>query len=340
MSTVTAAPAAPEQRTARIRQLERLAVRFAPQLLLLLLVVVLLFVKPGTLSPGNVVNILINAAPVAVLALGAMWVLIGGGLDLSAGFGAGMCALVLGASLQRGTPLVPALIQAVLAGVALGAVNGLLVGVVGIPAFIATLATMVGVQGVTLVLGNVGTVIIDDPVLNLIGTGKILGTPVPILYAGLIAVIVWLLARFTRFGLRTYSVGSNRDASVARGVSLVRQYFLIFVFSGIITAATAILLVARIQIVDPKIAGLSLLLDAFAATILGGTSLFGGKGTVAGTVTGAVIISLMTTSLVTLGVGAQNVELLKGLMIVAAVVVDALVRVLERREVTAAIGQD
>jgi ribose transport system permease protein len=207
------------------------------------------------------------------------------------------------------------------------------------PAFIATLATMVCVQGVTLVLGNVGTVIIDDPLLNLIGTGKILGVPGPILYAAVIAVVVWLLARFTRFGLRTYSVGSNADASVARGVSLARQYFGIFVFSGVITAATAILLVARIQIVDPKIAGLGLLLDAFAATILGGTSLFGGKGSVAGTVTGAVVISLMTTSLVTLGVSAQNVELLKGLMIVVAVVVDALVRALERREVNAAIGE-
>ncbi|MQA85556.1 MAG: ribose ABC transporter permease [Streptosporangiales bacterium] len=309
-----------------------LVVRFAPQLLLVVLVVALLLVEPSTLRPGNIVNVLVAAAPIATLALGAMWVFIGGGLDLSAGYGVAMCALVLGANLQGGTPLGVAVGQAVLAGMLLGLTNGVLVGVVGMPAFIATLATMVCVQGVTLVLGGVGTVIIDNAVLTLIGTGELGGVPTPILYALGVAVLVWVLLRSSAFGLRTYALGSNREAAVTRGVPAVRQDVLVYVFSGLMTAVTAILLVARVQIVDPKIAGLNLLLDAFAAAILGGTSLFGGRGSVFGTVTGALIISLITTSLVTLGVGAQNVQLLKGAMIVVAVVVDALVRALERQQ--------
>jgi ribose transport system permease protein len=318
----------------------RLAVRFAPQLLLGLLVVVLLLVQPGMLAPGSIRNVLVNAAPIAVLGLGAMWVLVSGGLDLSAGYGVAMCALILGARLQESASLPVALGWTLAAAVLLGLVNGALVGVLGMPAFIATLATMVSVQGVTLVLGQVGTVIVGDPALSAVGTGSLLGIPAPVLYALAVALLVGAAARGTRFGLHTYALGSNREASAARGVPLVRQYLLVYVFGALLTAATAVLLAARVQIITPNIAGIDLLLDAFAATILGGTSLFGGRGTVAGTVTGAVIISLITTSLVTLGVGAQSVQLLKGVMIVVAVVVDAFVRAMERREVTAAIGQD
>lgn len=309
-----------------------LVVRFAPQMLLVVLVVALLLVEPSTLRVGNIVNTLIAAAPVATLALGAMWVFIGGGLDLSPGYGVAMCALVLGASLQGGQSLTAAVGLAVLAGLVLGLTNGILVGVVGMPAFIATLATMVCAQGLTLILGGVGTVIIDNAVLTLVGMGKAGGVPMPILYALAVAVLVWALSRYSAFGLRTYALGSNREAAVTRGVARVRQDVLIYVFSGLMTAVTATLLVARVQIVDPKIAGINLLLDAFAAAILGGTSLFGGKGTVVGTVTGAVIISLITTSLITMGIGAQNVQLIKGAMIVVAVVVDALVRALERQQ--------
>lgn len=310
-------------------------VRAAPQLLLLLLVLVLLVVDPGTIAGGNIGNVLVNAAPVAVLGLGAMWVLIGGGLDLSAGFGVAMCALVLAALLDDGVPLGVAVLAGLAAGLLLGLVNGVLVGVVGMPAFIATLATMVAVQGITLVLGSVGTIIITDPVLDVIGTGSIGPVPAPALYAVGVALVVGFAARLTRFGTYTYGVGSDAAAMTGRGISVARQQVLIFLFGGLLTAATAVLLVARVQIVDPKIAGTSMLLDAFAATILGGTSLFGGRGSVIGTLTGALVISLITTNLVTLGVSAQNVDLLKGAMIVIAVVVDAAVRFLERRGPTA-----
>jgi ribose transport system permease protein len=309
----------------------RIIVRFAPQWLLLLLALVLLAVNPETLAPDSIINVLTYTSTIVVLALGAMWVLISGGLDLSAGVGVAMCSLVLGAMLQGGDPLIVALAGTILAGLALGAINGVLIGVVGMPPFIATLATNQSVLGVSLVLGGAaGTVILQDPVLTFIGTGSVGPVPVPIIYATIVAVLVWFMARWTRFGLHTYSTGSNREATVARGVHIVRQDLLVYLFSGLMIALTAVLLVARVQIVDPKIAGLNTLLDAFAATILGGTSLFGGRGSVVGTVTGAIIIGLLTTSLITLGVGPQYVQLMKGAVIVLAVVVDAVVRRLER----------
>jgi len=311
-------------------RMQRLAAQRAPQLLLALLVLVLVAIKPSALSVAGIVNALVYSAPVAVLALGAMWVLIAGGLDLSAGVGVSLCALVLGGLLQSGESLIAALAATLAAGLALGMVNGILVGVVGIPAFIATLATFEALQGGTLILGGAtGTVILNNPALSFIGTGSVLRVPVPLIYAALVAFVLWWIAGFTRFGLHTFSVGSHREATAARGIPIFRQDVYVYLFSGVMTALTAILLVARVQIVDPHIAGLDTLLDAFAATILGGTSLFGGRGSVGGTVTGAVIVGLLTTSLITIGIGAQYMELVKGATVVAAVVVDAVVRTLE-----------
>lgn len=306
-------------------------VRFAPALLLALLLVVVALIEPATVSPGNLLNVAINAAPIAVLALGAMWILISGGLDLSAGFGVAMCALVIGGAINDGMPVFVALLVGIGAGMLLGLANGLLVGVLAMPAFIATLATMAATQGVVLLLGEQGTVIVREPVVTFLGTGRPLGVPMLIVAAVAIAIVVGLVARGTRFGLHTYGLGSQRSAMVARGVPVIQQTVLVYVFGGLLVALTAILLVAKVQIVATNIANTNLLLDAFAATIIGGTSLFGGKGTVTGTLVGAVIISLISTSLVVVGVPAETVDFFKGLTIVLAVVIDAGIRFLERR---------
>ncbi|MCC9198515.1 ABC transporter permease (plasmid) [Arthrobacter sp. zg-Y820] len=306
-------------------------VEYAPQLLLVMLIVVVALINPVTLSTANIVNVLINAVPIAVLALGAMWILISGGLDLSAGFGVAMCALVIGGGLQQGIPVPLALLYGVLAGLALGLINGILVGVLAMPPFIATLATMAGVQGMVLLLGTQGTVIVNADILSFIGGARPMGIPMLVILAVLIAAVVAAVARYTRFGLYTYGLGSNRDAMVARGVPIVRQTVLVYMFGGLLVALTAIILVAKVQIVDTNISNISLLLDAFAATIIGGTSLFGGKGTVRGTLTGALIISLISTNLVVIGVSAENIDLFKGITIVVAVIIDAGIRFLEKR---------
>ncbi|MGO1972237.1 MAG: ABC transporter permease [Propionibacteriaceae bacterium] len=328
-SSMTARVPAPT--SGRLDQARAFVVRFAPQLLLVFLLVVMGLISPGAVSLGNLVNVLVNAAPIAVLALGAMWVLVSGGLDLSAGFGVAMCALVIGGALAQDASVGMALVSGILAGMALGLVNGLLVGVFSMPPFIATLATMAGVQGVVLLLGKQGTVIVDDRFLMTLGTARPLGLPVLVVVAVLIALVVAAVAKWTRFGLHTYGLGSNVQAMRARGAPVIRQTVSVYVFGGLMVALTAILLVAKVQIVDTNIANTNLLLDAFAATIIGGTSLFGGKGTVVGTLTGALIISLITTSLVVLGVSAENINLFKGITIVAAVMIDAGIRFLDRR---------
>lgn len=316
-----------------LERLRSLAIAFAPQLLLLLLLVVVAVLDPATVRPGNLLDVVINATPVAVLALGAMWILVSGGLDLSAGYGVAMCALIVGGRLQQGQALPVALLEGVLAGLLLGLVNGLLVGVLGMPPFIATLATMAATQGVVLLLGGQGTVIINDATLSFVGTDDLFGVPVLVVLTVVIALLVGWLARYTSFGLHTYGLGSNTAAMTARGVPVIRQTVLVYVFGGLMVSLTAIILVAKVQIVDTNIANTNLLLDAFAATIIGGTSLFGGRGTVRGTLTGALIISVISTSLVVLGVSAENINLFKGATIVVAVAIDAGIRFLERRRI-------
>lgn len=307
-----------------------IVIRFSPQVLLVLMLGIIGVVEPAALGPANLLNSLVNAVPIAVLALGAMWILVSGGLDLSAGYGVAMCALVVAGQLQAGHSALWAFAAGLIAGMALGLVNGLLVGPLSMPPFIATLATMAAVQGAVLKLGAIGTYIVSDDTIAYIGVGSVAGVPLLLIIAVVIAAAVWLIARFTRFGLRTYAIGSDKAASTARGVPVVRQTVLVYVFGGLLVGLTGLILVAKVQIVDTNIASTSLLLDAFAATILGGTSLFGGRGTVAGTLTGAFLIATISTSLVVSGVGAQSIDLFRGAIIVLAVVIDAGIQFLRK----------
>lgn len=319
------------QDNAWVERARHVVVKFAPLILLLILFGLLAVLDPATVSTGNLTNVLINAAPIAVLALAAMWVLVSGGLDLSAGFAVAMSALVMGGVIQSGLPIWVAFAAGIAAGAALGVINGMLVGVLAIPPFIATLATMAATQGAVLLLGQQGTVVVRDPVASYIGYGRIAGIPVLAIIALLVALAVMLIKRYTLFGVRTYGMGSDRSAVVARGVPIVSQTVLVYVFAGILVGITALMLVSRVQNVATNIANINLLLDAFAATIIGGTSLFGGRGTVTGTLIGALIISLISTSLVVIGVSASTVDFFKGLTIVVAIMLDAGIRFLDKR---------
>jgi ribose transport system permease protein len=217
-------------------------------------------------------------------------------------------------------------------GLGLGLVNGLLVGVVRIPAFIATLATFTAVQGVTLMKAKSGTLIVSDPTLLRIGTGSVAGIPFPIVIAAGVALVMAVLLRMTRFGLRTYALGSGEpDAARLSGVPVARHLVMVYLLAGLLTTITGVLLAARSGVVAPNIGGVSLLLDAIAATVLGGTSIFGGRGTVWGTLVGAVIIALITNALRSSGVDASSLDLWRGGIIGLALVVDAGIQLLRRR---------
>jgi ribose/xylose/arabinose/galactoside ABC-type transport system permease subunit len=261
-----------------------------------------------------------------------MVVLLTGGIDLSAGYGVAMVAVIMVGAMSDGTSLVEAIAIAVGVGLALGLVNGVLVGVVRIPAFIATLATFGAVQGVALSQAKSATMIVSDPTLLRIGTGTLLGIPSPIVIAAVVAVVLAVLLRQTRFGVRTYALGSEEpEAARLSGVPVARHLVLVYALAGVLTAITAVVLAGRAGVVAPNLGGISLLLDAIAATILGGTSIFGGRGTVLGTLLGAIVIALITNALRVSGADASSLDLWRGAIIGVALTVDAGLQVLRRR---------
>ena len=311
---------------------ERLVLASAPLLLLLIILAVVALVEPRVVHLSNLKEVVIQASPIAILALGAMVVLLTGGIDLSAGFGVAMVAVAMVGSMGIDGNLTHGLLIALCFGLALGLVNGLLVGVLRIPAFIATLATFTAVQGVTLTRAKSGTLIVSDPTLLRIGTGSVAGIPFPIVIAAGVALVMAVLLRMTRFGVRTYALGSgDPDAARLSGVPVARHLVLVYVVAGLLTTVTAVLLAGRTGIVAPNIGGVSLLLDAIAATVLGGTSIFGGRGTVWGTLVGAVIIALITNALRVAGADASSLDLWRGGIIGLALVVDAGIQLLRRR---------
>jgi ribose transport system permease protein len=312
--------------------LGRVVVAAAPLALLLIILAVVAVVEPRVVHLSNLKEVVIQASPIAILALGAMVVLLTGGIDLSGGFGVAMVAVAMVGSMGLEGSLVHGLLVALIFGLGLGLVNGVLVGVVRIPAFIATLATFTAVQGVTLMKAKSGTLIVADPTLLRIGTGTIAGIPFPIVIAAGVALVMAVLLRMTRFGLRTYALGSGEpDAARLSGVPVARHLVMVYLLAGLLTAITGVLIAGRSGVVAPNIGGVSLLLDAIAATVLGGTSIYGGRGTVWGTLVGAVIIALITNALRSSGVDASSLDLWRGGIIGLALVVDAGIQLVRRR---------
>ena len=311
---------------------QRMVVTAAPLVLLVLIVAIVAIVEPSVVRPSSLKDVVVQASPIAILALGAMVVLLTGGIDLSAGFGVAMVAVAMVGSMGPDSTLVQGLVVALAFGLGLGLVNGLLVGALRIPAFIATLATFTAVQGVTLMEAKTATLIVSDPTLLRIGTGSLAGIPFPIVIAAGAALVVAILLRMTRFGMRTYALGSGEpDAARLSGVPVARHLVMVYLLAGLLTAITGVLLAGRSGVVAPNIGGVSLLLDAIAATVLGGTSIFGGRGTVWGTLVGAVIIALITTTLRASGADASSLDLWRGAIIGLALVVDAGIQLLRRR---------
>ncbi|PSK89693.1 monosaccharide ABC transporter membrane protein (CUT2 family) [Murinocardiopsis flavida] len=311
-------------------------IALAPVVLLLVLLAAFTLMDPRIATPVNLRNIVLQAVPVALLALSAYVVLVTAGIDLSAGYAVGLAGVVMAGLLTGGSGLPAALLGGLAAAAAVGLVNGVLIGLAGLPPFVATLGTMTIVQGLTMFAAPQGLMVVDDPFLTWLGQGTIAGLPVPVLAVAAVSAAVWFLMRRTRFGLRTYAYGSDQAASRLTGVRTGPQMVAVYLLAGVLVFGSALLLVAQVPLVQPNMGGIPLLLDAIAAAVLGGTSIFGGRGSVGGVLVGVLIIGLVTNALQILGVDPSAIDLFKGLIIVAALVLDVGLRTLHTRAVKAA----
>jgi Ribose/xylose/arabinose/galactoside ABC-type transport systems, permease components len=311
----------------------------APLLLLIVFLVVFGLMDSRIVSGANLLQTLVTAAPIAIMGIGAMIVLISGGIDLSAGYGVSLCAVVAGVVLRDSGSLVVSVLATLLVGALVGVFNGFFVGKLKLQSFIVTLGSMSVIQGITLTLVTGGVILVTDPTLKTIGIKSTFGVPNILMIAIVLILLASFLIKRTTFGLRTYGIGSSEESSRMSGVPIVRQQYLIYIFSGVCTALAALMLISRVSIVSPNIGGTTLLMDAITATVIGGTSIFGGKGSIAGTLVGALIISLISQAMSTFGVSASSLDFFKGLIIVLALILDMVIReskvVLSKRRLTA-----
>lgn len=310
---------------------------------LALLAVTFSLLSPEFLTASNLSILVKHVAINAILAIGMTFVILSGGIDLSVGSIAGLCGVVAGGLLSRGLE-VPALgsivyfhtwfvvALALLAGMAAGAVNGWLVARLGVAPFIATLGLLYVARGAALLITGgatfpnlTGSADLGNTGFTRLGTAGFVGLPVVVWVMALVAAVAIVLSTFTPFGRQVYAVGGNERAATLAGVRVGRVKLFVYVISGFCSALVGVIIAAQLGAAHPA-TGQTFELNAIAAVVLGGTSLMGGRGTIAGTLIGAFVIGVLADGLVLLGVSEFWQMVVKGLVIVLAVVLDQFQR--------------
>ena len=289
------------------------------------LIVVFIFLSlasPVFLSADNLFNIGSQTAVTAVIAIGMTLVIITAGIDLSVGSVAALAG-VLGVMMmsQAGLPVPVAILGGTLVGAICGLVNGLLVSVAGLNPFIATLGMLTVARGLTFIFTNAVAVFGAPNSFRLLGQGVIGPIPIPVLMIALVAVAGYIVLSRTRLGRYAYAMGSNLEAARLSGIPIRRYLTSVYVISGALAGFGGMIAASRVNSGQPNF-GIGLELDVIAAAVIGGASLFGGQGTVVGTLIGAFLVALIRDGSVLLDINTFYQQVIIGVVIWLAVIWD------------------
>ncbi len=301
-------------------------------LVLVFLIVVISIAQPKFLSPTNLFNVMTQSSIFGIMALGMTLVITSKGIDLSVGSVlafSGVVAASLGQASTATThyyeglpqmPVIVPIIAALALGSLLGGVNGGLIAFTGIPAFIATLGMMTIARGAALIYTGGKPVSQFTPGVMFIGS-KIGAIPVPVIVYLIMIIITWVLLGYTSFGKNVYAIGGNIKAAEISGVNVKKNLVLIYGYAGLCSAVAALVFAGRVGSVHPG-AATGYELTAIAATTIGGTSHYGGIGTVWGAVVGALVLGVLRNGLTLLGIDAYWQQIIEGCIIIVAVIFD------------------
>ena len=301
-------------------------------LVLIFLIVVISIIEPKFLSSTNVFNVMTQSSIFGIMALGMTLVIISKGIDISVGSLLAVSGVVAASLAQVGTattlyypgihdmPLIVPIIAALAIGSFLGAINGGLVAFTGIPAFIATLGMMTIARGLALIYTGGKPVSQFTDSLMFIGS-KVSFLPVPVVVYLIMIAITWVLLGYTSFGKNVYAIGGNIKAAEISGVNVKKNLVLIYGYAGLCAAVAALVFAGRVGSVHPG-AATGYELTAIAATTIGGTSHYGGIGTIWGAVVGALVLGVLRNGMTLVGIDAYWQQIVEGCIIIVAVVVD------------------
>ncbi|MGU3399741.1 ABC transporter permease [Brucellaceae bacterium D45D] len=305
------------------------------------------FAAPNFLSTANLILMSKHVALNAFLAMGMTFVIITGGIDLSVGSIVGLCGMVAGGLLIYGIDLgigytiyfnvIEISLITLAVGVAVGFINGLLITRLNVAPFIATLGTLYVARGLALLSSDgqtfpnlVGREDLGTTGFGFLGSGSILGLPVSVWILIVVALGAAYVARYTPLGRQIFAVGGNERAARMSGIRVNRVKMFVYMFSGFCAAIAGLIISSELMASHPA-TGNSFELNAIAAAVLGGTSMSGGRGTIGGTIIGAFVIGILSDGLVMMGVSSFWQMVIKGLVIIIAVVVDQAQRRLQQR---------
>lgn len=301
---------------------------------LILMIIFFSFASSNFFQFTNIVGILLATAVIGVLALGSTFVIISGGIDLSVGTVMTLCSVMTGVFITMwGAPIFVGVIGGLMTGALCGLISGLAIARLGIPPFIATLAMMMIAKGLALVISGTKPIYFTNtPGFMKISQHSILGELIPgfdipnaVLIFFLAALIGSIILSRTLIGRYNFAIGSNEEATRLSGVNVRKWKIIIYMIAGVFTGIAGILMASRLNSAQPQL-GMGYELEAIAAVIIGGTSLSGGKGTIIGTLIGALIMSVLTNGLRILSVPMEWQTVVVGIVILLAVYADILRR--------------
>lgn len=280
--------------------------------------------SPGFLTPKNFMNMLLQVTSIGTVAIGGLFVILTGGIDLSAGSMSAFIGLLMaGFCVDNGLPVPVAILLGIGIGLLLGYAIGLSITKLGLTAFIVTLAMQSMLRGLGLVYSQ-GTTIFGMPdSFNFVGGGMIGGVPVPVILMLVLFVIAHYVLTYTVFGHYIYAIGGNREAAYLSGINVKKIERLAYVIAGGMTAITALIMTGRLGAALPDAAD-GLEFSAISAIVIGGASLSGGKGNILGTFIGVLIIGVLNNGLNLLNVSPFWSKFAQGLIIFIAVLIDAM----------------
>jgi ribose transport system permease protein len=292
---------------------------------LITLSVILWILTPHFLTISNLLNVVQQTTIVAIIAVGMTFVIITAGIDLSVGSVLAFSGVVMASLLQRGAPLTIALLAGLGAGMVCGLLNGLLITVGKLPPFISTLGMMSVARGAALVFTEGRPISGFSETFRQIAVGEVFHIPVPVILMVVIYIIAHFVLTKTKLGRYTYAIGGNEEATTLSGVNVRLYKTLVYGLCGMLSGLAAIILTARLNSAQP-IAGIMYELDAIAATVIGGTSLAGGEGTIFGTLIGALIIGVLRNGLNLLDISSFVQQIVIGTVIIVAVLFDMVLK--------------
>ena len=293
--------------------------------ILLIIAAMVSILSERFLTGNNLLTVALQTSIIALAAIGMTFTIITGGIDLSVGSVAALCgALAAGLATKQGLGTYPAILIALLAGVGVGLLNGVMIAYGKLPPFVATLATLAAARGLTLVYTQ------GKPISGLdksftFWASNVYQIPVPVIMLIVTAILAYILLVHTRFGVYTFAIGGNEETARLASIPVRRIKLGVYALSGFTAALAGILLTARLWSAQPN-SGVGLELDAITSAILGGASLAGGAGGIGGTMAGAFIIGILSNGMNLLAIPSYNQQVIKGLVFILAVLLDYFLR--------------